>query len=129
MMARYGLRISGVLTARFGNEYFSVRVKGDKVRTLELEPETKDLLARAGVVRREPFAGIGKSTVQNAFSKIARQLMVYGRIRHQYSWHDLRHYFAVNLYRKTRDVYAVKEALGHATVSITEVYLAGLGAS
>ncbi len=42
---------------------------------------------------------------------------------------DFRHYFAVNLYCETRDIYAVKEALGHATVSITEVYLAGMGAS
>ena len=43
--------------------------------------------------------------------------------------HDFRHYFAVEHYRETHDVYLVKEALGHATVSITEVYLAGLGAS
>ena len=31
------------------------------------------------------------------------------------------------VYGESRDVYAVKEALGHATVSVTEICLAGLG--
>jgi site-specific recombinase XerD len=35
--------------------------------------------------------------------------------------------FAVALYKKTRDVYAVEKALGHANVAVTEGYLRSLG--
>ncbi len=128
-MATYGLRIGDALTVRLEGEYFSVRAKGDKVRSFELKPETQEILKRMGMERRELFDGIGTSTVQNAITKITGKLSGDGVIRHKYTCHDFRHYFAVNLYRETRDIYAVKEALGHATVSITEVYLAGMGAS
>lgn len=127
-MAAYGLRIGDALSVRLEGEYFSVRAKGDKVRSFALEPETQEILKRMGMERREPFAGIGTSTVQNAITKITGRLSGDGVIRHKYTCHDFRHYYAVKLYRETRDIYAVKEALGHATVSISEVYLTGLGA-
>ncbi len=41
--------------------------------------------------------------------------------------HDLRHAFAVRTYQATKGVYAVKTALGHANVSVTETYLRSLG--
>lgn len=37
--------------------------------------------------------------------------------------HDLRHAFAVPFYQETGDVYAVRKALGHASVGVTERYL------
>ena len=37
--------------------------------------------------------------------------------------HGLRHSFAVGLYRATRDLLAVKEALGHASIASTLIYL------
>jgi len=43
--------------------------------------------------------------------------------------HDLRHAFAVRLYGRSRDVYAVKTALFHANVAVTETYLRSLGLS
>ena len=66
-------------------------------------------------------------SVQKAMQRISARLAADGKIRHHHSVHDFRHYFAVKLYRETQDVYAIKAALGHATVSVTEVYLAGLG--
>ena len=38
------------------------------------------------------------------------------------SLHDLRHTYAVMLYLKTRDIYEVKGKLGHASVTMTELY-------
>jgi site-specific recombinase XerD len=35
---------------------------------------------------------------------------------------------AVELYRNTKDVLAVQRALGHASLSATQTYLAGIGA-
>ena len=125
-MAHYGLRIGDVLTVRIEGTYFSVLAKGDKERTIDLDPETRELLDRLGIVRRDPFR-VGTSTVQGAVTRITGEFAERGEIRHKYTCHDFRHHFAVNLYRKTRDIYAVSRALGHATVAVTEVYLAGLG--
>ena len=127
MMATYGLRIGDALTVRIEDEdRFSVKVKGEVVRSFDMRPETKDILRP--IDKREPFKGIGRSTVQGALRRLTDELAEIRVIRSRYSAHDFRHFFAVELYRETHDVYAVKEALGHATVSITEVYLAGLGA-
>jgi integrase len=129
MMAAYGLRIADVMTVRLEGAYFSVRTKGGSVRSFELLNETIEILENVGLMLGSPFDSIGKSTIQNAVSRITGELSERDIIRHRYSCHDFRHYFAVNLYRETHDVYAVKEALGHATASISKIYLAGLGAT
>ena len=128
-MAEYGLRIGDVLTLRMEEgERFSVRVKGGKVRNIEMKPATAAVLKQYGYLKPHPFQGIGKSTIQGAIRKLTAGLVESETIRYRYSCHDFRHYFAVRLYREAKDVYAVKEALGHSTVAVTEVYLAGLGA-
>ena len=129
-MATYGFRIGDVLTLRLEDENrFSVKVKGGAGRSFDLLPESIELLQNLGIGKREPFKGIALSTVQGVIRKLTDELAEVGAIRHRYSAHDFRHYFAIQLYLETHDVYAVKQALGHATVSITEVYLAGLKVS
>ena len=44
-----------------------------------------------------------------------------------YSVHDLRHAFAVRLNQDTHDIHQVEQALGHATVAVTETYMRSLG--
>ncbi|MDP6114958.1 MAG: phage integrase N-terminal SAM-like domain-containing protein [Planctomycetota bacterium] len=127
-MGTYGLRIGDVLTVKLeGKDRFSYRQKGDQVRQKNLRPITQEILSGSEMHKRRPFRGIAKSTVQGAIGRLTRELAGRGTIRHAYSCHDFRHHRAVKLYGETRDVYAVKEALGHATVSVTEIYLAGLG--
>jgi integrase len=129
-VAEYGLRIGDVLTLRLEKgERFSVRTKGGQVRGFELRPETRKCLEQYGYLEREPFRRVGLSTVQGANRKLTGRLAEQGKIRHRYSAHDYRHYYAVKLYQETQDAYAVKEALGHSTTTVAEVYLAGLGAS
>ena len=36
--------------------------------------------------------------------------------------YDLRHYFGTHFYRKTRDILATKEGLGHSRIETTLVY-------
>ena len=128
-MAIYGLRVGDVLTVRVEDEdRFSYREKGGKARQKPLRPVSHSTLECSGMVKSEPFKSIAKTTVQSAIKRVTEGLVVRGLIRHAYSCHDFRHFFAVRLYQDTRDVYLVKEELGHATVSVTEVYLAGLGA-
>lgn len=50
-----------------------------------------------------------------------------GKLRAKYSVHDLRHFFAVSLYEQTKDIYRLKEVLGHDTIGVTEAYVRSLG--
>ena len=43
------------------------------------------------------------------------------------SIHLMRHTFAVNFYSRTKDVYALKNVMGHSTITTTEHYLQSLG--
>lgn len=124
-MATYGLRVGDVLTVRIEDgDRFSYRAKGGKVQQRDLRSISLDYLDG----KQEPFKGIAKVTIQGAIKRVTEELVASGEIRHRYSAHDFRHFFAVTRYRETHDVYAVKKELGHSTVSVTEVYLAGLGA-
>lgn len=124
-MATYGLRVGDVLTVRVeDSERFSYRAKGGRVQQRDLRAMSRDYLDG----KLDPFKGIAKVTVQGAIKRVTAELAAQGAIRHAYSAHDFRHYFAVRLYQETHDVYAVKDALGHAAISVTEVYLASLGA-
>jgi integrase/recombinase XerD len=66
--------------------------------------------------------------VQAVLRRLTLKLVAEGKIRYPYSPHDYRHRFAANLYYQTRDVLAVQEALGHASLEVTQIYLTGLGA-
>ena len=129
-MGTYGLRIGDVLTVRIEDQdRFSYRQKGDTVRQKSLKPSTQQILRQNGMAKKEPFKGIPAVTIQGALRRLTLQLSEKGIVRHSYSAHDFRHFYATRLYLGSGDVYAVKEALGHATVNVTEVYLAGLGIS
>ncbi len=128
-MGTYGLRIGDVLTVKLeGDDRFSYRQKGGQFRQKDLRPITQEILSENAMLKRQPFRGIAKSTVQGAIGRLTKELAGRGVIRHAYSCHDFRHFYAIDLYQEAQDVCAVKEALGHATVSVTEIYLVGLGA-
>jgi integrase len=70
--------------------------------------------------------GITAGQVEKGFQYLAGKLYAVDRIRARYSMHDLRHAFAVRAYQVTNGVYAVKKALGLASVAVTERYLSSL---
>ncbi len=126
--ATYGLRIGDVLTVRLEDEdRFSYRQKGGQVRQKALRPISRDMLEKYGALKRQPFKSIARVTIQGALRRLTTKLGDRGVIRHPYSCHDFRHLYAISLYQKTGNIYGVKEALGHAAVSVTEIYLAGMG--
>ncbi len=128
-LATYGLRIGDVLTLRLEEEErFSYKQKGGQVRTKSLRPILQEILAESGNTKRQPFKGIAKVTIQAGIRRLTVGLSARGVIRHPYSCHDFRHYYAVRLYQETKDIYTVKQELGHATVGVTEIYLSGLKA-
>jgi site-specific recombinase XerD len=50
-----------------------------------------------------------------------------GIIKEIYSHHDLRHFFSINTYKLSKDIYKLSKLLGHASVSTTEKYLKCMG--
>ncbi len=68
---------------------------------------------------------INTQTVRNIFN---RQVEVLGLADKGYVLHSLRHAFGLHLYERTHDLILVKEAMGHKSVTSSEVYVAlGLG--
>jgi site-specific recombinase XerD len=121
----YGLRVGAIPSVELKGEYFTVIEKGNKARSIILKGRYHDYVSS----EKKPFAGPGykPGTIQHAISRVTKKLHAAGKIRHPYSCHDFRHYFAAKLYQETRDVLAVKDALGHSSLAITDVYLQGLG--
>ena len=70
----------------------------------------------------EKYEGTVESWTQNlskTFLKVMREID--GKDT-KYHLHCLRHTFAVRRYLQTRDIYLVKQEMGHASVTTTEVY-------
>lgn len=100
--------------------------KMNKGRAVPLHPAVVPLLRRwrelQALADDAPvFSLDGRSIRPNRVGKVARQ---YARLlRLPLTAHVLRHTFATWALRRTRDLYGVSKALGHADVKHTEVYL------
>lgn len=95
-----------------------VRGKGDKQRVVPIT----DALARAVRAYDTGYVFPGKDhghLSADAVGRIVSRLMPVG-----WSMHKLRHRYASRGYSATRDIRAVQEALGHASVATTQRYTA-----
>jgi site-specific recombinase XerD len=81
----------------------------------------------AGLDSAKPFYGLNANAIERNIIYHTNKLYKAGKINAPYSCHDFRHAFAVNFYRKTKDIYALRNLLSHASIAITETYLKGLG--
>jgi len=68
---------------------------------------------------------IARRSLEHVFKRIARRAGLPGC----YSFHSLRHTYGVYYYRSTRDILALREQLGHARVSTTQIYTSIDGAT
>jgi len=126
VMAQGGLRVGALPSLSINGARWSAMTKG-KEQSGKVPEEARDAIQRAGLSLRLPFGDFTATRILDRFRYLVRKLCAAGRITALYSVHDLRHAFAVRLYQETRDVYAVKTALTHANVSVTETYLRSLG--
>lgn len=122
--AHAGLRCCEIARVRsdhveYGRGGYSLRVrgKGDKVRMVPLSPGlAHQLLEYRGVV----FPGqIDGHLSAGYVSKLISEALPEGVTAHM-----LRHRFASRAYAGSKDIRAVQELLGHASVSTTQVYTA-----
>src|SRR5438552_920655 len=112
------------------------RGKGGKRRVVGVDAGTVALLSRWLEVRQKrriprgplfcTLAGrpLDQSYIRHLLRRLARKAGIERRVHA----HGLRHAFAVGLVRAGEPLYVVRDALGHASVATTDVYLSRVGA-
>lgn len=133
LMVNAGLRASEVLNLRVRDlDWTSGRLmvregKGGKDRTLWIGERDMELL-RAWWERRSAQAEYLFSTLQGTrlqdryLRAMVKRLARDAGIDKNIHPHTLRHTFATDLYRQTKNIRLVQKALGHADLSITMLY-------
>lgn len=114
-----------VLDCDFHNEHVMVRNgKGGKDRIVPMHPKVREGLHTYGM----PRAGwVFPNRYGHAYAPGSISAMAVRYLQHDlgtgWSLHDLRHWFATEVYRASgNDVRSVQELLGHASVQTTQVY-------
>jgi site-specific recombinase XerD len=139
---RCGLRIGEALALKakdFDPEACTLvvqRGKGGRRRVVGVDAGTAALVGRwldvrrkRGINGRTLFCSLqgrpmDQSYVRHLLPRLARRAGVERRVHA----HGLRHAFAVDMVRAGAPLYVVRDALGHASVATTQVYLTRVGA-
>jgi site-specific recombinase XerD len=105
----------------FEEQTIRVKGKGDKIRTVFVDEETLDEIERfvGNTIEGPLFLGqqgnhISPRTVQHLFRQYAPPGITPHKIRHSY---------ASELYRRSKNLRVVQENLGHSSIKTTEIYL------
>ena len=135
IMGNSGLRVSEVATLEVKNVnlrkgIIKVLGKGQKDRLLYLNPEVQ-LLVTAWMETRKKLADPqgavfvtlkgGPVSTRYVRYMVARYARRAGIEKKVYP-HLLRHTFGTALYRETKDLMLVRDTLGHANISTTQIY-------
>ena len=105
----------------FEEQTIRVKGKGDKIRTVFVDEETLDEIDEfiGNKIEGPLFVGqqgnhISPRTVQHIFKENAPDGITPHKIRHSY---------ASELYRRSKNLRVVQENLGHSSIKTTEIYL------
>lgn len=121
-----GVRVSelcGIMIEHidFDEETIRIRGKGGKIRTVFIDPDTLNAIrsftggrADGPLFKGRSGAPLSSRSVQHIFRKYAPAGITPHKIRHSY---------ASELYRRSRNLRVVQENLGHSSIQTTEVYL------
>lgn len=133
MMLDAGLRLSEVIRLRpqdinlqSGSMLIKQEDEAKEGRTLWLGDDTLELLQRWLKIRPEGeylFSTLKGGRLDDRYIReMVKRLSNKAGIKKNIFPHSLRHTFAADLYRKTRNIRIVQEALGHADLSTTMIY-------
>lgn len=99
---------------------FIVGLKGSNDRTVPLEKRLYSQLKAYAARVREP----GEDAKKVFSIKLRRLEDIWAKFRPvNKKLHSLRHTFAVNMYKQTKDIYLVKTWLGHRSLTNTMIYM------
>lgn len=117
-----GIRISElanieIQNINFQEKYINLKVKGGYYRNVYINNEIKYRLQDYIGDRTEGnLFNLKRRQIHNIVTKPMKEYGIRG------SAHTLRHTFATEMYRKTKDILIVKELLGHKSLSSTQIY-------
>lgn len=125
LMGKAGLRVGAFETLSFYDNVMTSTTKGKELKRT-VSDEIIKIVEEAGLPHKEPFKKWKAYRIENLLKYYTEKLYASGMIKAAYSAHDFRHFFAVNEYKKTKDIYRVSKLLGHSTIQATQNYLRSL---
>jgi integrase len=130
-MSFRGLRVGALPSLKLYGGRYKGTSKGkdlteNEVDGITLPSQCEELIKQQKQPLNKLFENITANTLAHNIVYHISKLYNAGKIRHIYSCHDFRHFFAKSEYERTRDVYRVSKLLNHANISVTEAYLRSL---
>lgn len=124
LLACTGLRISESYQVTFGDLKLTRKVimgKGTKTRVIwfPLKFRKEIQLYTQGHKDKEQVVHYGDTYIRSKLKRLQKKL----HIKCKLSPHEFRRFYARQIYKKTKDVYLVKDLLGHASIRTTMRYL------
>ena len=126
VMMHRGLRVGALPSLTIRGERFTTRSKGKDV-TGELPAKALQAIRTAGLDPRTPFQHLTADIIRDRIRYTTGKMHKAGKLAAAYSVHDFRHLYAVTEYHRDKDIYRLKQLLGHASIQVTEHYLQGIG--
>jgi integrase/recombinase XerD len=133
LMLHCGLRVSEVINLRPGNINLTkgrLRIencKGNKDRDLAIPEYLVDLLDSWRKKRPQSdwfFSTLkGKKLSKRYLQQMVKRYAEKAGIKKRVSPHTLRHTYATQYYRQTKDIETLRRILGHSDISTTTIYI------
>lgn len=120
-----GVRVGALPKLEISNNKYYSYSKGKEISWKVTDKVIKEL-KKNNLAFNAPFKNKSSEVIRNIFYRSSKRLYEQGKIKASYSIHDIRHYFAVTLYKKTRDIELIRKALNHSNIAITGLYLRSL---
>ncbi|AGA66087.1 putative site-specific recombinase [Brachyspira pilosicoli P43/6/78] len=120
-----GVRVGALPKLEIRNNKYYSYSKGKEISWKVTDKVIKEL-KKYNLAFNAPFKNKSSEVIRNVFYRSSKRLYEQGKIKASYSIHDIRHYFAVTLYKKTRDIELIRKALNHSNIAITGLYLRSL---
>lgn len=128
-----GLRVSEVTKLRhweIDSTFGALRItegKGGKDRDLKIPPIAREDLKKWEKIRSmNAFyfsTSHGTKISSRYLEKMVKRYAAKARIKKRVTPHSLRHYFATEFYRQTRDIETLRMVLGHESIQTTQIYI------
>jgi integrase len=131
-LAMRGLRAGALTSLELKDGKYHGKSKGkvlkeDGTAGITLPAESLIAIKAAELDPKKPFNRYSADAIERRINRHIGAMYQNGKSSAAYSCHDFRHFFAVQEYKKNKDIYRLSKLLNHAGIQITETYLKGLG--
>lgn len=133
------IEIRNLRKEHFSQDYSTITLsgienKGGKVRVVYVPGYSQEPL-RAILDRLSPeqnifslsTASYNKDYFKTLWNRLRKEMLAIQLIRDNQTVYSFRHTAAIQMYRKTKDIYLLQKLLGHSSIMVTQKYLRSLG--